>query len=96
MNDRDNYFKKIETKLDEWDSDIEELTDKLKTVSADATIVLNSKLKQLSKKRNEISDKLEELRDASEDTWEDVRDDIESTWKQVSTEFDNLANRLKS
>lgn len=96
MSDRDEYVKKIEAKLDEWDSDIEELKDKLEAASADAKVALNDKLKQLSKTRDEISDKLDELQDAGEDAWEDVRDNIESGWKRVTAEFDDLVKRLKS
>ena len=61
MSDRDEYIKKIQSKLDEWDSDIDELKDKLAAASADAKIAIDDKLKQLSKQRDEISDKLEEL-----------------------------------
>lgn len=96
MSDRDEYAKKIQRKLDEWDSDIEELKDKLAAASADAKVAMDDKLKQLSKQRDEISDKLDELQDAGEDVWEDVRDNIESGWKHVTAEFEDLVKRLKS
>ncbi|HQU98454.1 MAG TPA: hypothetical protein PLV19_07665 [Nitrosomonas sp.] len=96
MSDRDEYIKKIQSKLDEWDSDIDELKDKLAAASADAKIAIDDKLKQLSKQRDEISDKLEELEDAGEDVWEDIRDNIESGWKRVTAEFEDLVKRFKS
>ncbi len=96
MSDRDEYIKKIQSKLDEWDSDIDELKDKLAAASADAKIAIDDKLKQLSKQRDEISDKLEELEDAGEDVWEDIRDNIESGWKRVTVEFEDLVKRFKS
>ena len=35
MSDRDEYIKKIQSKLDEWDSDIDELKDKLEDAGED-------------------------------------------------------------
>ncbi len=83
MTSRHEYIDKFKEKLDEWDTDIDELEDRAQKAKADLKFELEDQITSLKLKRDIAKLKLSEIKDASEEAWEDVKTGAEEAWADI-------------
>jgi hypothetical protein len=83
MTSRHEYIEKFKNKLDEWDTDIDELEAGAKRAKADMKNELDDQIIILRLKRDIARLKLSEIMEASEEAWEDVKQGAEEAWTEV-------------
>lgn len=83
MTTRHEYIEKLKEKLDEWDTDIDELEARAKQTSADLKFEVEDQMTSLRLKRDLAKLKLSEIMDASEEAWEDVKQGTEEAWSNL-------------
>ncbi len=83
MTTRHEYIEKFKEKLDEWDTDIDELEAKAQKAKAGMKNELDDQITSLRLKRDLARFKLSEIKDASEEAWEDVKGGAEEAWADL-------------
>jgi len=77
MNSRDEYLRKMQAKLEEWNAEIDTLTAKAGEVTAEVKNEYNEQIESLKAKQIATRQKIEELQHAGESAWEDLKSGIE-------------------
>lgn len=95
MSKRDDYVKKLQTKLDEWNAEIDKLETRAKEVSADARKAYDRKLAELRAKRDDAGARLQSLREASEAAWQELRAGMELAWEALSEGIQSAKSQFK-
>lgn len=94
MSDRQHYVNQMKEKLDQWNDDIDELENKIKSAGSDMKEEYHENLKTLKKKRDEAAQKYEELQNTTDSAWEDIKDGFERAWKSISHSFTSAKDKL--
>jgi uncharacterized coiled-coil DUF342 family protein len=96
MSKRDDYVRKMHSKLDEWNADIDRLAAKAGEIKAEARAEYDKQIQDLRSKRADAKKKLEDAEKAGEDAWEDLKGGLELAWKAVGEAFDSAKSRFRS
>ncbi|HTC21856.1 MAG TPA: hypothetical protein VK859_13455 [bacterium] len=92
---RDAYVEKFKVKLDEWNSEIDELQAKANGAHQEVLVSLNKQIAVLKEKRDDLKGRMEELRKRGDDAWEDLREGIGTAWKALGDSIDDAKSRFK-
>ena len=95
MNSREEYVRKMQAKLEEWNSEIDTLTAKASKVTSDVGNEYNEQIEALKSKQSEARQKIEELRQSGESAWEDLKSGIELAWTAMGEAIDSARSRFK-
>ena len=93
---KEEYQKKIETKLKEMNQELKEWKDKAKTMEKKAKVEMDEQLKTLSKKEQEVSKKVKDLRSKTGKAWEDLKTGVDSAMEDLGKAFDQVRSHFKS
>ena len=96
MSLQEEYQKKMEAKIHEWNAKLEELKAKADQAQAETKIQLTQEVDSLRRKSKVAQEKLQQLKGAGEDAWEDLKSSVESAWSDMSQELDAIKAKLKS
>lgn len=88
-NKRDEYVEKVKDQLDRWNSVIDDLEAKKSQVTNAAREQYETRLEEAKARRDELQDKLAELKHSSDAAWEELKSGIDLAW-------DSLSSALKS
>ena len=88
------FREKVETRLAEYEKEIDELQAKAEKLGGDAKAKAEQQLTALRQKRDEVSEKLKELGSSSGKVWEPVKsgidaalEDLGNAYKKAAAEF---------
>ena len=95
MSTRHEYIEKFKQKLDEWDSDIDELEAKALKAKADLKYELEDQLHALRHKREIARLKMAEVKDSSEDAWEDLKEGADEAWSSLKEALEKAWSHYK-
>ena len=95
MSTRDEYIRKMQAKLEEWNADIDTLTAKASDVAADARSEYNEQIALLKAKQTAARQKIEEMQKSGEGAWEDLKAGIELAWTAIGEAVDSAKSRFK-
>lgn len=84
---KEEFQKKLETRLEELDSEIAKLRQKGRDLKDQAKADWDRKIADLEKKRDAAGAKLAEVRDASAEAWKDVQKGAQSAWDELDKAF---------
>jgi septal ring factor EnvC (AmiA/AmiB activator) len=87
LDDREQFEQDAEARLQQIDSEINDLERRIELQGGDAQDDLETELDDLKDERDDLGEKLGDLREASDDEWETLKDDVEDS-------FDDLDRRL--
>ncbi len=73
MNTREEYIRKMQAKLEEWNADIDILSAKASEVSADVRSEYNEQIAALKAKQAVARQKIEEVQKSGESAWKDLK-----------------------
>ncbi len=95
MNSRDEYIRKMQAKLEEWNAEIDTLTAKAGGVKADVKNEYNEQIESLKAKQASARQKIEELQRAGESAWVDLKSGIDLAWTAMGEAIDSARSRFK-
>ena len=95
MSTRDEYVRRMQAKLDKWNSDIDTLAAKAGEISADARKEYNEQIKTLKAKQDLAHKKIAELQQTGEHAWQDLKSGIESVWIAIGEAVKTAKDRFK-
>jgi uncharacterized coiled-coil DUF342 family protein len=95
MSTRDEYIRKMQAKLEEWNAEIDALTAKAGEVSADVTKEYHEQIDTLKAKQAVARQKIEELQQAGESAWVDLKSGIELAWTAMGEAIDSARSRFR-
>ncbi len=95
MSSRDEYIRKMQTKLEEWNAEISTLTAKAGKVKVEVKNEYNEQIESLKAKQAVARQKIEKLRQAGESAWEELKSDVEKAWTALGEAIDSVRSRFK-
>jgi len=95
MKSRDEYLRKMQAKLEEWNAEIDILTARAGEVRADVKNEYNEQIESLKARQVTARQKIEELQQSGESAWEDVKSGIDLAWSAMGEAIDSARSRFK-
>ena len=95
MTKRHEYIEQFKQKLDEWDSEIDELEAKAQRASADIKFEIEDQLSALRVKRDHARLKISEIKDASEEAWVDLKAGADDAWGNLKHALEKAWSHYK-
>ncbi len=95
MATREEYVRKLQAKLDEWNADIDRLAVKAALAEAELKTQYSDEIEMLRNKQIEARVKLEAMQEASESAWEDMRSGLDIAWDAISEAVSSAKSRFK-
>ena len=95
MTTRDEYIRKMHSRLDQWNNEIEALVARKDQVEESARAEFGSRLDDLRNRRDHAKQQLEQLQQASESAWQDMKAGIELAWDAVTQAIESARSRYK-
>lgn len=95
MSTREEYVKKLQVKLEEWNADIDKLSAKAGEVKSELRHEYAEQMETLKAKQAVARQKFEELQKSGGSAWEDLKAGIELAWNAVSEAVDSAKSRFK-
>ena len=88
METKDLYLKKMKSKFDElnfkWNLERNKLEAKAQHAKAEVKKKFEEKLKTLHERREKMSQKLNQIDNASEEAWKDIKEEVDIAWKSLN------------
>ena len=95
MSNRDEYVRKLQEKLGEWNAEIDKLVAKAGEVKADAKNEYAEQIASLKAKQTAAREKIEELQTSGESAWDDLKSGVELAWTAMGEAIDSAKSRFK-
>lgn len=95
MSTKDEYVRKMHSKLDHWNAEIDALVAKADQAKAETRGEYHKQIEALRNKRDQAKGKMDELQHAGEGAWEDMKAGVEMAWDAVSEALSSARSRFK-
>lgn len=95
MSMKDEYVRKMHSKLDQWSSEIDALAARVNQAGAEARAEYHQQIEALRSKRDEARERLAELQQSGEGAWEDMKAGVEIAWAAIGEALDSARSRFK-
>ncbi len=95
MSAKNAYEQKLQAKLDEWKADIDKLSAKAEQAEADTKLEYQKQVEDLKKRREDMRERLGELKKSGDSAWEDVKAGIENAWTSLEDAMRKATQRFK-
>jgi len=95
MNSRDEYVRRMQAKLEEWNAEIDTLTAKAGRITADLKNDYKEEIESLKAKQAVARKKIEELQLAGDSAWKDLKSGIELALSAMGEAIDSARSRFK-
>ena len=95
MSTKEEFVRKMHSKLDIWNAEIDALTAKAGAAEAGARAEFHKHIEALRSKRDEARNTLNTLEAASDNAWEDMKAGIELAWDAMSEAISSATSRFK-
>ena len=96
MSKRDEFVLKMQTKLSQWNAEIDQLEERIRDKKDETKQQYQEQLENLKDKRDEVSRKLKEVQAASEDAWESLKVGTELVWGDMKLAFERVKNSISA
>lgn len=95
MSNRDEYVRKMQVKLVEWNTEINMLIARAGEVTVDLKNEYNEQIESLKLKQANAQVKIEALQQAGDNAWEDLRSGIEQARTAMGEAIDTARSRFR-
>ena len=95
MRTREEYIQNLKDKLDELNSKIDQLQLQGKLAEMESRQDYEQHIQRFTAKRDEILNRLQEMRHSSDEAWEDLRKGIDQAWSHLREAFDQAKSHFK-
>ena len=93
--DRKAYVEHLKTQLDEWNTEIDQLEQQVKSAAAELREEYEKQMQRIYADRETYQVKLDEIMSASENAWEDMRHAMEQSWEDLRRGMLKAHSRFK-
>lgn len=83
MSMKQAYVHNIQTRLNQWDADVEKLMAEAYKTGADVRISYQKQIDEVKECRGEAQSRLDDMRKSSEGAWEDMKQGVEDAWDRL-------------
>jgi len=83
MSEKEAYQQKIEARIAEWNAEMDKLRAQAKGLAAEGRIEAESRLQDLTIKKEAAEAKLAELRNAGGDAWQELKSGIDRAVREL-------------
>ncbi len=84
---REAYTQKLKAKIDEWNAELDRLAAKADQADGEIKVRYYKQMEELRKKRNDVEQKVQELKDSTESVWDDMKQGVENSWATWKESF---------
>jgi hypothetical protein len=95
MDKKTEFVEKLSAQMVEWDTQIDLLTYKADSASAELKSEYGKEIAALQSLRNDAGLKLQGVSAASDDTWEELKGETEDIWAAISTSVHDAVLKIK-
>lgn len=95
MSNRDEYIRKMQVKLVEWNTEINMLIARAGEIAVDVKNEYNEQIEALKLKQASAKVKIEALQQAGDNAWEDLRSGIEQAGVAMGEAIDAARSRFR-
>lgn len=95
MTTRDAYLQKTEARLDELKAELLRYEARARALEADARLELEGKLTDLQQKREDLGDRISQIREAGADSWEALKDGVDHALDELTSGLAKAKERLE-
>lgn len=95
MSTKDEYVRKMHSKLDLWNAEIDKLAAKADQAGAEARAEYYKHIEELRAQGEAARKRLDELQQSSESAWEDTKAGVEMAWNAIGEAVDSARSRFK-
>ena len=95
MSTKDEYVRKMHSRLDLWNAEIDKLAAKADHAEAEVRTEYHKHIDELRAKRDAASKRLDEIRQTGEGAWEDLKAGAEMAWDAIGEAIDSAKSRFK-
>jgi len=95
MNSREEYVRRMQKKLEEWNAEIDTLSARADKATADFRSEYAGQISALKEKQAAARQKIEELQHSGEGAWEDLKSGMELAWTAIGEAVDSAKSRFK-
>jgi hypothetical protein len=95
MNSRDEYVRKMQAKLEEWNAEIDTLTARAGKVTSEVRNEYSEQIEALRVKQVAARQKVEELQHSGESAWGDLKSGMDLAWTAMGEAIDSARARFK-
>ena len=94
MEEKSEFKEKLDSQLNDLETQVEKLKLKAKEATEEAKVKYNELIDELEPKIAEGKAKLKELADTADDAWDDVKEGAASIWDQMKVTFNKVADKF--
>lgn len=95
MSTKEDYIRKMHSKLDQWNAEIDALAAKADQATAETRAEYHKEIEALRSKRDQAKSKTNELQQSTESAWEDMKQGVESAWDAVGEAVNSAKSHFK-
>lgn len=95
MSTKEEYVRKMHSKLDIWSAEIDKLSARADQAGADTRAEYHKHIDELHAKKAAAQKRLDELRQTGEGAWEDLKAGMEMAWDAIGEALDSAKSRFK-
>jgi len=95
MSTKEEFVRKMHSRLDKWNAEIDALTAKANAAEANVRAEYPKQIEALKARRDEARSKLNTLETVGEGAWEDMKAGVELAWDAVSEAVHSATARFK-
>ena len=92
--EKEAFQNKLESKISEYDQNLDELKAKAQAMSADAQTEINQKIATLEAQKDALSKKAEELKATSADAWKEMSIGIDKALDELETSYQEAVSQF--
>ena len=95
MSKKDEYLRKMHSRLDRWSAEIDALAAKADLAEAETRAGYHKQLEVLRSRRDDARKRMEHLQQSGEGAWEDLKSGLELAWDAMGEAVDSAKSRFK-
>jgi len=95
MEKRNEYLKKLEENLNEYNEKLVKMKAKAFEIQDDMKVEYSSQVENLEKKRDDFVVKYDQLKESSGHAWDDIKVGTQKTWSTLEDSFEKALSRFK-
>lgn len=95
MTTRDEYLRKMHSRLDQMNNEIDKLVARKEQIEETGRGEFVKQMDDLRRRRDEAMEKLKQLQGASEGAWEDIKAGMEMAWESIAQAIESARTRFK-
>lgn len=96
MEQKEEYRRKLEEQLKEWNARLEELKTRSEKMGAEARAEMERRIETLRSRRGEVQERLDALRDSGETAWGHLRGGLEKAFDDLKTGVSDALAAVRS